>query len=744
MTVKELIEKAQRNPSILHQKTDTKKKKRNRTRKKVDAPKQEYLYASQRQALERQGKLMPKEKESSKSNEFSPLEQARQLGLVNAAAQHADALIDTVEPKIMGQIRVGDKEGTSGSVAYILYKPAGWSILGSGGKKKAANQEKGDESVMQRDKQSDDSTKVNAVDDVAEDNAVDMNDILALLTPEEREEYEHVLSFLTPEEREEYMRELAGHDVNEDDDVVDDLEYDENDVLAVLSPDEHEEYEQGMGAVSCNDGGANSMNAIKKKGARIKRVKIEEEDGSTDILEYDENDLLVVMTPEEIEEFKAQGGFGNGFTADLLASKNAQKNEARSKGGSEKASFASPIRPSVVAWLKDLKEAEGTPIRGGKYWTAVAGATNVDDTGLVVICPKDKVDNVFVDYAKYVAVVGNGKYLAPKSKTKNVAIDKESIKMETISKLRKGRGDDIVLTVGITVVEMQSTCASLVQPCQTQFLDGIRGDPTANPLDRRASRRLLHCKALSVSSLVHDDTATVETDELPDDIAILAERRNKHEFLDGSFLGRGELRDNPLTTAYREINGAADGFEGWTVDRYDKWLFIQHDDKCYKGPLPSIHDGNTAGVYYLPSNPNRSLMGSRKDARPILSEGQAASDVVPILENGVMYHVSLDKDLSTGIFLDQRPQRAWLTQNCNKDTRVLNCFAHCGAFSVAAASAGASTVSLDLNKKWLDRTKPQIEANGIEYDDKHDCIYGDCKRSISPVMSVFTACSISC
>ena len=50
------------------------------------------------------------------------------------------------------------------------------------------------------------------------------------------------------------------------------------------------------------------------------------------------------------------------------------------------------------------------------------------------------------------------------------------------------------------------------------------------------------------------------------------------------------------------------------------------------------------------------------------------------------------------------------------------------AFSVAAASAGASTVSLDLDKKWLDRIEPQLLANGVDFDDKHDCIYGDCKK----------------
>ena len=47
-------------------------------------------------------------------------------------------------------------------------------------------------------------------------------------------------------------------------------------------------------------------------------------------------------------------------------------------------------------------------------------------------------------------------------------------------------------------------------------------------------------------------------------------------------------------------------------------------------------------------------------------------------------------------------------------------------------NTGASTVSLDLDKKWLDRIRPQMEANGItEWDGKHDCIYGDVSGHVS-------------
>lgn len=631
ITIRDLVKVIEKNPAAFVQK-DTTTRKYKRTRKRVDAPKQQYLYAAQRIKLEQDGTLAPKtETEFLQRKPDDPLAQARQLGLVSVA-QHCDAPVDAMEPEIIGQIRVGDGD-TAGSMAYIISKPVGWSILGGSNKKKARTE----------------------VDDDLDDADVD------LLTPE-----------------------VGGKEGELDEEAK----------------------------------------KISKKKAGMTQMKIQAEDGSIEVFEYSEADVMALMTPEEIAEL----GTDLDSSAELgETSAQREKREelrARRSNQTETASFEMYTRPSIVAWLKALKADEGTPIKGGKYWTAVAGATNVDDSGLVVICPKDLVENMYVDFAKYVTIVGNGKQLAPKSKTKDDGIPNENMQLEIIAKLRKGRLEDVVMAIGVAFTEKFSTCSSVVQPCQAQFQDGIRGDPSANPFDRRAPRRLIHCDAISISSLVHDENAQVETEYWPDDIACLAERRNSHEFIEGSFLGRASLSENPLTTAFREINGASDGFDGWTVDRYDKWLFVQHDSKSPRGPLPSIHDGNTVGVYYLTSNSNRGAMG-REEVRPKLLEGRPAPEILTVLENGVTYHVVLDKDLSTGIFLDQRPQRAWLTRNCNANTRVLNTFAHCGAFSVAAASAGASTVSLDLNSKWLDRIKPQMEANGIDFA-RHDTIFGDC------------------
>mmetsp|Transcript_40337 Transcript_40337/g.56785 ORF Transcript_40337/g.56785 Transcript_40337/m.56785 type:complete len:760 (+) Transcript_40337:2-2281(+) len=644
------------------------------------------------------------------------------MGLVNFASQHCDPAIAAEEPEILGMVRVSEGE-TAGSYAYLINKPAGWSIVGSKKKpdKKIQKTTKGKKPTKSITKK----IQVESGDFIE----YDERDLLSVMTPEEIAQYEADFGTLPKSSKRVRMK------VKEEEKANFEIE----ELKTILEPEEYAALKGTTGVWGDDSEFAKEFSGPPGTEALAT---------AGDVVEYDELDMLAIMTPEEIAQYEKENGplsksskrvqvtatedaqvdfTANELKTVLTPEEYAKLHDSQISGNEpESATFGRFSRPSVVGWLKDLKEAEGTPIRGATYWRAIAGATEVDDTGVVLLCPKDFIKNVFVDYAKYVAVVGNGKFLAAKPKNFKEIKDKGLIEMEIISKVRKGRGDDIIITVGVGISEEFSTCTHVVHACQEQLKDGVRGDPTANPLDRRAPRRVVHCDALSVSSLIHDEEIEAETAFWPDEISIVADRRNGHDFLEGSFLGRSDLVDNPYTNAYREINGAGDGFEGWTVDRYDQWLLVQHDERFPKGPLPSLHDGNTAGVYYLPADPNRGNMG-RDDVRPQLLEGQPAPEELAIQENGVIYTVNLDSDLSTGIFLDQRSQRAWLTRNCNKNTRVLNCFAHCGAFSVAAATAGASTVSLDLNKKWLDRVRPQMELNGVtDFEERHDCIYGDC------------------
>ncbi len=82
-----------------------------------------------------------------------------------------------------------------------------------------------------------------------------------------------------------------------------------------------------------------------------------------------------------------------------------------------------------------------------------------------------------------------------------------------------------------------------------------------------------------------------------------------------------------------------------------------------------------------------------------------------VLENGLWYHVHPEDGYSTGLFPDQRGNRAWLV--ARRPGRVLNCFAYTCSFSVVAASAGAATCSLDLSKKILARGRENFTRNNL-------------------------------
>jgi 23S rRNA G2069 N7-methylase RlmK/C1962 C5-methylase RlmI len=83
-------------------------------------------------------------------------------------------------------------------------------------------------------------------------------------------------------------------------------------------------------------------------------------------------------------------------------------------------------------------------------------------------------------------------------------------------------------------------------------------------------------------------------------------------------------------------------------------------------------------------------------------------------EGDLIFRVNLSNYLDTGLFLDARKARAFVkTQAAGK--RVLNLFCYTGAFSVYAASGGASAIdSVDLSKTYLDWAMHNLSVNGFE------------------------------
>ena len=230
----------------------------------------------------------------------------------------------------------------------------------------------------------------------------------------------------------------------------------------------------------------------------------------------------------------------------------------------------------------------------------------------------------------------------------------------------------------------------------------VRGDALyGDPIDLRAPRCLLHCRALELPNGRRFEAP------LPSDMVRYAGGAPS--------ASRADLRSDPDTTCFRELHGGADGTPGWWVDRYGDWVWAQHDFDAPPGPMPEAR-----GAYLLRSGRDRSH-GALPESE--LIGGTAPPSPLEVREHGTRYLVELGGQRSTGMFLDHRPQRSWLAGHA-QGMRVLNAFAHAGAFSVAAARAGARTVSVDLSARWLERIPPQLQLNGLNPDD-HVRIAGD-------------------
>lgn len=156
------------------------------------------------------------------------------------------------------------------------------------------------------------------------------------------------------------------------------------------------------------------------------------------------------------------------------------------------------------------------------------------------------------------------------------------------------------------------------------------------------------------------------------------------------------------------------GDVGW-VERFDRDFLVSHPNHtegreiaaCVPGWAESLGLGaDRVFLRQLVRQPGESDL-------PVLVSGAAAQDLKSVvLERGLRYGIDFGAGYSAGLFCDQRANRAFLESL--KPRRVLNCFAYTCAFSVAAARAGAETLSVDLSKRSLERGRENLRLNGFE------------------------------
>ena len=196
---------------------------------------------------------------------------------------------------------------------------------------------------------------------------------------------------------------------------------------------------------------------------------------------------------------------------------------------------------------------------------------------------------------------------------------------------------------------------------------------------------------------------------------------------------RSAVIDPEMTSAFRLIHGASDGWPGWFVEKLGDFVLSQseaplRDDQHQElSRLAKIF--SSRGTYHKILS-RQVRRATTADSSPKLVFGEAAPERFEILEHGVRYELSFREGYSVGLFLDQRDnRRRLLTSHIAANfplnqSAVLNCFAYTCGFSVCAAKAGARTTSLDLSKKYLEWGKRNFALNGLD-PAAHDFIYGD-------------------
>jgi 23S rRNA (cytosine1962-C5)-methyltransferase len=175
------------------------------------------------------------------------------------------------------------------------------------------------------------------------------------------------------------------------------------------------------------------------------------------------------------------------------------------------------------------------------------------------------------------------------------------------------------------------------------------------------------------------------------------------------------------TEAVRWVNGEVDGLPDATVDLYGVFAVLSLYRPFEEVELARATEGmlelGVRGVYLKQRPKHASRIGETRQAAvapPLPIAGEAAPDPMVIHEGGVPYEVRLGDGLSTGIFLDQRENRARVAA-LSEGKSVLNLFAYTGAFSVAAAHGGASrTMSVDVSSTSIEWARRNLERIGAD------------------------------
>jgi 23S rRNA (cytosine1962-C5)-methyltransferase len=166
---------------------------------------------------------------------------------------------------------------------------------------------------------------------------------------------------------------------------------------------------------------------------------------------------------------------------------------------------------------------------------------------------------------------------------------------------------------------------------------------------------------------------------------------------------------------YRLVHAEADGLPGLVVDRFGPVLVVQENaagmERLQLVIIETLTELISPGAIVVRNDaPARVLEGLQQEVRVGLG---TVDGPVEVEENGATFFADVLVGQKTGWFFDQRDNRAFVGGIC-AGARVLDLYCYSGGFAIAAARAGAVSVTgIDRSEAALGLATETAARNGV-------------------------------
>jgi 23S rRNA (cytosine1962-C5)-methyltransferase len=170
------------------------------------------------------------------------------------------------------------------------------------------------------------------------------------------------------------------------------------------------------------------------------------------------------------------------------------------------------------------------------------------------------------------------------------------------------------------------------------------------------------------------------------------------------------------STACRLVHGEADLLPSLVVDRYGDYLVVQTLSQAMDRLLPDVvgilgEIVRPKGILARNDPRSRQLEGLEQRVEVVAGE---VPDSIAIRETGIDYDVDLRRGQKTGLFLDQRENRAAAAAYAHG--RLLDCFSYHGGFAMVLGRRCRETIAIDVSEDAVARIAANAARNGVAVD----------------------------